>query len=75
MVLIPFNQAHHPVHMCGVPFRKIGDIVRTVPQSVRFKVVFIDQVEAVLITQLVPKRRLRVMRSTHRIDVQFLHQF
>ncbi len=48
--------------------------VKAVSHAVRFDVGFVDDIEAVFVTQGIPARIVGVMGGSHRVKVVLLHQ-
>ena len=74
MIFISFHHVLYSVHMSGIPFRKVRYIARTISQSMRLLICLIHQIDSVLVAQLIPQCRLRIVRCTHGINIQFFHQ-
>ena len=77
MVVVALHHAVHTVHARALPFGLaarnggiLGDHVsRQAPAAVRFKIGFVDQVDAVFVAQVVPVFLVGVVRGADGVDV------
>ena len=74
MILVAFNHADGPVQVRVGPVGISGQRPRAETHSVAFDVGFVEQVNAVAITKIVPGLLIRIMGAADGIDVELLHQ-
>ena len=70
-VLVPLHHAFDPVETILRPFRQARR--DDVPDAMGFQVRFVDNVDAVLVTKIIPPWVIRIVACPHSIDVKPLH--
>ena len=76
MVFVPFKHIAGPVHHAVFPLRFAArhvplrvDPVQPLPAAVAFQVGFIDHINAVAVTQIIPQALVGIMAGAHSVDV------
>ena len=71
----PVQQKRLPLHMVSRDrLRIIAGNMKRIPGTMRLHIVFCDQVNTVLITELINRGCIRIMAGTDRINVVALHR-
>ena len=73
MVLVALNHAAVALEVCLGIDRVLGQRVLAVTHTVRLYVGLVDNVETVLVAQVIPFGRVRIVARTYGIEVELLH--
>src|SRR5699024_6534193 len=76
MVFVPLKHTAGPVHHTVLPFRQTARHVpagfhspQLLPAAVAFQIGFVDHVDAVAVTQVVPQALVGIVAGAHGVDV------
>src|SRR5680860_170277 len=76
MVFVPF---HHPIYSVMMHFSKFGFIswrfIFIIPKTMAFNVGFINYIDAIFITKLIPVRIIGIMGSPYSIYIIIFKEF
>ena len=74
IILCPLIHTAGAVHVCTQPRCILSQSRRTVPHSMRFDIRLVYNIKTIPIAQLIPIGMIRIMGTTHCIDIILLHQ-
>ena len=71
MILVPLDHPDRALHEGRIPGRNVREIAA---QAVRFEIGFIDQIDAVLVTEVIPSWVVGIVRRSYGVDIMRLEQ-
>src|SRR5438477_318959 len=74
MVLIAFDHSDGAIHVGVGPVGIFGERFGVEAHSVALNIGFVDQINAVAITKIIPRRLIWIMTAAHRVYVETLHE-
>ena len=73
MVDVPEDHPAIPDQMGGLEILPLGESGLTVAHTMRLDIAFVNDIEAVFVTQGVPERVVGIVACTHSVDIQLFH--
>src|SRR3954468_18348571 len=73
MIFVALDHPNGAVEVSLSPIRIAGQAALPETHPMTFNVRLVDEIKAVAIAEIIPRRLIRIMRATHRVDVELLH--
>src|SRR2546423_15618207 len=73
MIFIAFNHPHGAIQMRGCPIEISSEAAVAKSHAMTLDISFVNEIEPVAVTKIIPGRLVRVMRAAHGIDVELFH--